>query len=141
MYVRLKKLSWEKSASTGYPRFIPYRPAVACSYKLLAKELEHKKPIKCREGTANRDLGRAKIWQYWNGPSHFLPENGHYFLSWSTNSIMQKPSFLCLGLISSNGACVYMKYEIMKMNVTRNANKHKEIFLLRDLIFAVNFNI
>ena len=54
---------------------------------------------------------------------------------------MQKPSNICLGLISSNGACVYMKYEIMKMNVTRNANKQKEIFLLRDLIFAVNFNI
>ena len=54
---------------------------------------------------------------------------------------MQKPSYVCLGLISSNGACVYMKYEIMKMNVTRNANKHKQILLFRDLSFAVNFNI
>ena len=54
---------------------------------------------------------------------------------------MQKPSNMSLGLISSNGACVYMKYEIMKMNATRNANKHKQIFLFRDLSFAVNFNI
>ena len=55
--------------------------------------------------------------------------------------MMQKPSNFCLGLISSNGACVYMKYEIMKMNATRNANKQKEMFLFRDLSFAVNFNI
>ena len=54
---------------------------------------------------------------------------------------MQKPSDFCLGLISSNGACVYMKYEIMNMNETRNGNKQKQIILFRDLIFAVNFNI
>jgi hypothetical protein len=29
----------------------------------------------------------------------------------------------------------------MKMNVTRNAYKHKQIFLFRDLSFAVNFNL
>ena len=66
---------------------------------------------------------------------------------WTAFSVMiykfynAKIKFLCLGLISSNGACVYMKYEIMKMNATRNANKQKEMFLFRDLSFAVNFNI
>ena len=57
-------------------------------------------------------------------------ENGHYFLSWLSNSTMPKWNHTFLGFIISKGTCVYMKYKIMKINLKSNDMKWKE-FLIR----------
>ena len=43
-------------------------------------------------------------------------ENGHYFLSWLSNYTMPKWNLTFLGFIISKGTCVYIKYNIMKIN-------------------------